>query len=398
MKMIKFFTVIFFIASLFVTSCKKDPVEPVLPGSDIHIKEDITKNTLWQAKYVYYIDEDINITNNATLTIEAGTIIKFANGAELNVSYSSDGTYNNIVAKGTELAPIIFTSQSKSPSPGDWDGIWLYEGCTASEFKYCVFEYAGGYGWDGGEGGITINYAKNVSIDYCTFRHNASYGFYIYQSPAALKSFTFNTFFNNAINDIKLGAYNINLLGAGNTYTKDIDVVGTNVDAPGEIVWKKQNTNYMINGEVRIGSEQGTTIIIEAGAMFKIKSGANLAVAYYDSGKIKALGTEEEPIIFTSADPNPSKGDWEGIIISDGSLNGSLFDYCNFSYGGGYSSSPAMIIFKYEQASTTTIRNCLFAHSAGYGVMLDHDPEEDLSRPVMSNNTFVDNTLGNVNW
>ncbi|NOR87106.1 MAG: hypothetical protein GQ527_05805, partial [Bacteroidales bacterium] len=88
---------------------------------------------------------------------------------------------------------------------------------------------------------------------------------------------------------------------------------------------------------------------------------------------------------------------WNAIVFYEGSMSGSIFDHCNFSYGGGYIGAPAMIVFKFEQGSTTTIRNCPFSNSEGYGIMLDQ-VNSDTSYPTLGNNTFINNNLGDMNW
>ncbi len=380
---------------LIFSSCEKETTDPI---TDIHITKDITENTTWQAQYVYYVDVSIDVTNAATLTIEPGTTIKFGQGKSLSISYAGSSS-GNIKANGTKEKPIVFTSQADVKSKGDWNGIWLYTGANASEFNYCIFEYAGGSGWSGGEGAITINLAKNVSIDNCIFENSESYGVRVYQSRLGLNSFTGNTFNNNEINDLKLYAYNVSHIGEGNIFSKDIDVFSSDVDAPGDVVWAKQNANYILFGEVSVGSGTGTKLIIEAGASLKFNENSHITIAYSSSNfaMIEAIGTATEPIHFTSSSANPSKGDWNSITFYDGSSSGSVFDYCNFSDGGGYSGAPAMIVFKYQQGSTTTIKNSSFSNSAGYGIMLDQ-VNTDSNYPSLLNNTFSNNTLGDMNW
>lgn len=395
-KTFQFITAIFAF-SLIITACEKDPVDP--ETCDIHITDDITENTTWKATCTYFIDQSVNVTNNSVLSIEAGTTIKFAKGVKLDVSYSSAAT-GKIIALGTEKDPILFTSQAAVKAKGDWDGLWLYEGADDSKFSYCKFEYAGGSNWAGGEGAITINLAIDVAIDHCTFENSASFGVRVYQSQSGLSSFTYNTFADNTINDLKLSAYNVSLITEGNTFSKDIIVEGSDVDFPGDVLWRKQNANYVIiNNNVTVGCGTETKLIIEAGTKIQLPQAYGIEIAYASSrfGKIEAKGTATDPIIFTSAEANPLSGDWTAITFYDGSLEGSEFEYCNFSYGGGYVGAPAMIVFKFGQGSTTSISNCSFSHSEGYGIMLDQ-VNTDTSYPNLGNNTFSDNALGDMNW
>lgn len=387
-------------ALLFIfSSCEKDEVEPDPDPiiCEIHITDDITENTTWEASCTYYIDQSINVKNDAILTIEPGTVIKFAQGKELTVAYYSIDS-GNIIAEGTAEKPILFTSQAQVPAKGDWNGIWLYSGSSASKFKYCKIEYAGGSNGSD-SGAITTNSDVRVSIDYCTFENNENYGVSDRNhNQGVFTSLTNNTFINNETNDLRLSAFNVGFIGEGNNFSKDIDVTGNSVDATGDVVWGNQNANYNILNIITVGCPTGTKLIIEAGASIRFSQSVGIEVAYASTrfGLIEAIGTATEPITFTSSNSNPSKGDWGRIVFYDGSSMGSIFDYCNFSYGGGAVVPQAMIVFKHLQGSTTTIQNCSFSNSEGYGIMLDSG--NDINYPTLINNTFTDNTLGDKNW
>jgi hypothetical protein len=76
----------------------------------------------------------------------------------------------------------------------------------------------------------------------------------------------------------------------------------------------KQN-NYILQDKVYIVGNK--TLTIEAGTTIKGSySGSEVAVLTITRGsKIVAKGTQDNPIVFTSASPNPASGDWGGIII-----------------------------------------------------------------------------------
>ncbi len=120
----------------------------------------------------------------ATLTIEAGVTVKFDPGAGLYISGSYGGT-SALVAQGTESEPIVFTSNTDCPAPGDWLGIYFAD--TADDdaclLAYCVVEYAG----------LTNNanvYASNSSpaIHNCTIRYSSGNGFRGYKNSSAIEN------------------------------------------------------------------------------------------------------------------------------------------------------------------------------------------------------------------
>jgi hypothetical protein len=94
--------------------------------------------------------------------------------------------------------------------------------------------------------------------------------------------------------------------------------VGTTITLQGRInadtVLRKQNT-YILKGLVYMVGNH--TMTIEPGTVIKGSfSGADVAALVITRGsKINAAGTPTEPIIFTSAAPNPQSGDWGGIVL-----------------------------------------------------------------------------------
>lgn len=71
----------------------------------------ITTNTTWTSDKVYLLDGRVVVTNNATLTIQAGTIIKGKQGQESLASALIISRGSKIMAEGTAANPIIFTSE-----------------------------------------------------------------------------------------------------------------------------------------------------------------------------------------------------------------------------------------------------------------------------------------------
>jgi hypothetical protein len=82
----------------------------------------------------------------ATLTIEPGVELRFRPGVMLRVLASPEAALGAIRALGEPGSPVVFTSASATPSPGDWAGLY-FEAPVASEndLRHTVVEYAGGY-------------------------------------------------------------------------------------------------------------------------------------------------------------------------------------------------------------------------------------------------------------
>jgi len=99
--------------------------------------------------------------------------------------------------------------------------------------------------------------------------------------------------------------------GGGGTTGQTITISGKiNADT----TFRKGNT-YILKGLVYIKGNH--TLTIEPGTVIRGSfSGADVAALIITRGsKIMAAGTETEPIVFTSAAPNPQSGDWGGIVL-----------------------------------------------------------------------------------
>lgn len=79
----------------------------------------ITANETWTADKVYQLSGRVVVTSGATLTIEAGTIVKAEAGQEANASTLIIARGAKLMAEGTASAPIIFTSVADNIEPGN---------------------------------------------------------------------------------------------------------------------------------------------------------------------------------------------------------------------------------------------------------------------------------------
>jgi hypothetical protein len=92
------------------------------PSENTILSGKITADRTLKADLVYTLRDLVYVTNGATLTIEPGTKIvgeKNTRGALLITRGCK------IIAKGTALKPIVFTSDQASPQRGDWAGVVL---------------------------------------------------------------------------------------------------------------------------------------------------------------------------------------------------------------------------------------------------------------------------------
>jgi hypothetical protein len=121
-------TLVALAAILFNTSCRKIEVDGgttiVNNGGgnteNTILEGRISENRTLKASNIYKLRGLVYVTNGAILTIEPGTKIVGETGKNggLIITRSS-----KIIADGTADKPIVFTSESNTPSRGDWAGL-----------------------------------------------------------------------------------------------------------------------------------------------------------------------------------------------------------------------------------------------------------------------------------
>lgn len=101
-----------------------DEVNQILTGN-------INVDTKLYKKNVYLLQGNVYVTNNATLTIEPGTVIMGDNESKASLIITKGAS---IVANGLETDPIVFTSNKTVRKAGDWGGIIILGDAPTNKF------------------------------------------------------------------------------------------------------------------------------------------------------------------------------------------------------------------------------------------------------------------------
>jgi len=387
---------------------------------------DITVSGTWYADSIPYVINDSdayngnrNIEAGVTLTIQAGTVIKFEDNG--TVSFNVYGTLN---AQGTDANKIIFTSVADDDYMGDtngngssdglpshWEQIVFESDSTNNIIRHCVFKYAGQDGRtidihtgsvqienclfaNGGGDGIHIEnasptisstqisnnsgdgiYCVNASptIDSCTFSDNGNSPLHLYQN-------SFPTYMGENTSTISTtdGSVENGILVNGN-----ITVDGT---------WHKGFVPYIIDqgSDDASGLQNGASVTIGAGAILKFPLG-NYDLNIYGNSALFAVGTADEPIVFTAIRDDEYGGDTNGDGDSagepddwsalEGFEGGGSLDYCILRFGGDTNS-----VLDLSDSASISITNCVFEQNSRTAIWVGSGYDN-----VISNCTIINN-------
>ncbi len=378
----------------------------------------------------HYVSDWITVQDNETLTIQAGTVIKFATGKNMKV-------YGKLYVKGTSAEPVIFTSEDDdsagetiadsdgTPYPGDWTGIHM-DGTDDNEgigeFDQCIMRYGGTFvagvnssanvNFVNSDSGYFINSTSEHSkgegirihgcspyVTGCTVAYNGTYGLYAhwgYDPYFTEPVITDNTFTGNGqyavyLNSVILAAY------SGNTGTDNgINGFAVSGYVRSDLTWTMGSDTFpfILAGVVTV--ENSRKLTLPAGTVIKARSDTVCKIDVY--GALDVNGTGSQPVVFTSlkddafaSDTNgdgdgsePSPGDWGGVSVYGYNDNDGIgeFDWCRIRYSGG--SNAANVFF--DRCNSAYFKNSTSEFSAEVGIRVHG------CSPTISGNTISDNT------
>lgn len=301
------------------------------------------------------VKNQVFVREGATLTIEPGAKLSFQPGTSLVIETGK------LVAKGTEDAPIVFTSANSSAAAGDWDGIAFEEKVTAGNvLDHVTVEYAGHEGgWT--HGGVTI-YGDvspgRVTITNSTFQNNEHCGIHDEREKSKFAKLEGNTFKKNGGAAMKLHPEIVGSVG-DNKLDEPIKVSSGTVSKSAK--WPKAPA-YVVEGQLKVeGSGQAAILTLPEKGVVKVTPGHYLVIGGGDGGGLVAKGVK-----FTSSNDSPNAGDWGGISFETKATNTVLED-CIIEYAGHDGGWGKGAVTFYgdppEKAKGVKMKDCTFRHN-----------------------------------
>ena len=339
---------------------------------------------VWKAQTVPYIVKNGLLFKGGKVKICEGTIIAMDNSNGYG-SGKIEIKCSLFEVAGTTEKPVIFTSNELNKQPGDWNYIEIEKDAV---FKNCIFEYGGHYdSYYNGDCMISLGFDSFATFDSCVFRHSQSDAILVheYNDDYALFSFSNNIFTDLESYAISLHPESISSFGSNNIFNDYfINVLGDNINR-NYIYWKNPGGVFYVDH--LIGFEKDySKIEFEPGVVIKF-NGGGFIIGTNTVNTFICKGTEQKPIIFTSAKDNPERGDWKGISFGQNSTSDCILDHCQVLYAGKIGSSNRASV---RAGCFVTITNSTIAHSLHWGLIY-----KEYYNPVLQNNTYFDNLDGN---
>ena len=327
------------------------------------------------------VDTTLTVATGASLTIAAGTNLKFGNaGHELEVN----GT---LVTNGTAGSPVIFTGIQDDSAGGDtntngasaagptaWRGIVFTPTSTACSLTYADVRY-------GGAGYISNLHLNSASptLTNCTIRDNFTHGMNCNgTSSPTVTNCTFTANGGRAVANLDLAA-----------------VPGfTNNTASGNAANFMEVISANVTGAVAIGSEsilQGALVLassinVAASGSLTLRQGVVIkwtnALELNATGTLRVLGTGYEPVVFTAVADDSIAGDtnnngpssggaasWRGVVVNSGAPAGVVeharIRYTGAGYQPGLSCSSPQVAVRSVRVDSSFSTGIVLAACAG---------------------------------
>lgn len=305
--------------------------EPTLLKCSFFNEDQILTNNP-DAEVDYIIDCAVALRYN-TLTIEPGVVIEFTENGSIEVERFDDKAA--LIAVGTEEEPIIF--RGTKPTKGHWKGIIFTNNNKANELKYVTIRDAGKSSWSGySQGGVSIGYLGSgaIKISNSQFINNKEAGLDInfFNREAKINFELKNNVFKENDYPIHASIYTLHAIEPSNDLIGNMkDEILTNsagnstLSTVNDGTWHNHGVPYIFkSGALAFDSK----ITIEPGVELRLPEAGKIVIN--SDGGLIAVGTEEEPIIFTGVEKLNRY--WEGINFNSSypgnEISHAIIEYC----------------------------------------------------------------------
>jgi len=327
-----------------------------------------------------------------TLTLSAGTVVRFDAQASLNVGDAFGPA--DLIVNGTEEAPVRFTSASTTPQPGDWGGVTLGNTITsATRISHAIIEYGGRTQYSSTLGNLNLQLSGSTAsptLDHVVLRKGSAYGLVLNGGRLAQGSGNV-TIRDNGGYAIRAVANSVGSLPAQMTFGGNSpDAVDVSYgDVTTTQTWPALGVPYILAESLYVGyGSTSPTLTLAAGAELRFPKDSVLTVGQWGAAALVVAGTAQAPVRLVPNTSTPTKGFWGGVHLFNA---GNRLDYAFISHGGAGSSSLRGNLNVYQEDGGF-VTHSTFSDSSACGLMVSTQAvTTDFTLPQY-NNTFLNNT------
>lgn len=274
--------------------------------------------TIGSEAHLHFSDNARLIIIGGELRIQSSAILSFGLGAYVHVA--SEG---QIVVQGNSLNPVLFQAENGAEPWGiagdavNSAGIYIDQSSApGSSLEYAQVS--------GARVGVFVGGDSLVNFVGCSFTDNVQFGLALYR-PQASGAFSSLSFSGNGIADLWVDLPALSNVGEGFVFEKGIAFhqaeLTTNLTLP--------SYSYLALGPLALSNN--AVLTVSAGSQIRFATGAYLHVS---QGRLRVLGTAQNPVLMEPSDPNsfwgdeslPSKEYQTAIHFDQGCLSGSLLE------------------------------------------------------------------------
>jgi hypothetical protein len=359
------------------------PTGPVIEHSAT-----ITADETWGAENVHFVKFGFSIKKGATLTIAPCATV------QLGAGYSITADGGNLVARGTPSQPIRFVAAD----PGQpWGAIVVFAPGTV-KLAYATLSDLGatsGYGALEARGDQLLPAQEILDVDHVTVKNAQNHAVSLREGGAFTKTSQALTLTGGTKSPVRAAPRLLGNLPTGNYTGNAVDEITIGPEAYGDVNWEDvvfhdRGVPYGVgdpNSSARfwIGPKR-YTLTIEPGVKLAFRANGVIATKADQgtTGVLVAKGTAEKPIVFTSASPTPTAGDWQGIVFSEAADPANALDHVEVRYAGGpsgangfhcdpdggFGKSEDALVTIFAEPGAPFITNSVLSNSKGAGINL----------------------------
>jgi hypothetical protein len=372
------------------------PACPKANGPTQH-QGDVSSDETWTAEASPHIlTGSVRVRDGATLTINPCAEVRLGEGMQLAVGWLDSQA--RLVAEGSQEQPIHFVGADGAR----WGNIWIRKNATAS-LAHVLVEGGGSTSVNVPRGASILVQGERVQplqarlkVDQVTVRDSSGLGVFM-QDNSAFEAGSNGlvivgsgdeenpyplTIDAAAVGTVPSGRY------TGN-HRDEIELPGSSADIATAVRMSDHGVPYRVTGIpgscLQVASADGGAVLtLEPGVTLRFDEGTCLWISHGSSaattamGALRAVGTREKPIVFTSSADQPAAGDWMGLqfrgsdLSPDNALEHARIEYAGYSCScGGFScesEQEAGVLFMGARPTTQFIQNTRFVSISGHGI------------------------------